>query len=493
MINHLRLLSDYESLYSYAVHFRSRGQVDNLLRCVQALSHSLYHTKLKFNAPELDQLIKDVVDDFRPVSALKGGTEKIIFIDYFGWDNKGLSQQYLSFLIEGEYDFVYVHLNSSKSFLESNIYKTLQASNSCSLLLDEVLSIREKIKKLSHFFELISPRCVIFHTAPWDVISVALCFIFPRLIKININITDHAFWLGATAFDYVINFRPYGGEIALKKRAISIEKLLYAPMYPIVSSDTRLIPEIQKAKADGKVVLISGGALYKVADDECRFLNLIASILEFDKNVVFFILGSGDRSSIDRFVSDRELGGQFFVLPESPHIFSFLRSADIYIGTFPVAGGLMTQLCSMAGLPFVAMKEKGDSDSKLLSVLAKFPKYKVLFDDMDACKREIFRLIYDKGYRRERSDDFSSCAPSKFAFVNSMTKILSDIEDMTCRELNATHAVQFLENDSVVLSGRENIDKYYLIPFKYMGFSALRYDLLLFFKAIPAIFRRVFL
>ena len=493
MINHFRLLSDYESLYSYAVHSRSRGEVDKLLRCVQALSHSLYHTKLKFNAPELDELIKDVVDHFRPISALEGGTEKIVFIDYFGWDNKGLSQQYLSFLIEGGYDFVYVHLNSSKSFLESNIYKTLQASNSRSLLLDEVLSIQEKIKTLSHFFELVSPRCVIFHTAPWDVVSVALCFIFPRLVKLNVNITDHTFWLGATAFDYVINFRPYGEEIALERRGISIERLLYAPMYPIVSGDFRLIPEIQKAKADGKVVVISGGALYKVADEECRFLNLIASFLEFDKNVVFFILGGGDRSSIDRFISDRELAEQFFVLPESPHVFSFLRLADIYIGTFPVAGGLMTQLCSMAGLPFVAMKEKGDSDSKLLSVLAKFPKYKVLFDDMDACREEIFRLIYDKGYRRERSDDFSSCAPSKSAVVRSMTKILSDTENMTCRECDATRSGRFFEEGSVVLSGRENLDKYYLIPFKYMGLSALRYDPLLFFKAIPAIFRRVFL
>lgn len=487
MLNSKNVESDYEALLRYAQRAYRKGKFPLLFSCIETLAHWLYHTNLKFSAPELDKLIRDASFNLGlDVCEAKGTPRKVVFIDYFAWDNKGLTEQYLSALLGMNMDVLYINLNEEKIFKSSNILKLLDASKCEVMAFSKAMSVQDKILLSYNAISLFSPSHVFFHTAPWDIVSPALCCFFPSLIKLNINITDHAFWLGVAEFDYVLNFREYGAYVSTSRRRMSAEQQLFVPMYPVIPNG---VPSILPfTKNENSTVLVTGGAFYKVIDDSNHYLNLMASVLIENPDSFLYFIGSGDSSSIKGFISDNRLEGRLFLLEERADFFEVLKASDIYVGTYPVGGGLMTQYCALAGLPFVALKDKEDSTDKLLSVLRNRPKYKVLFDSVDDCRKEINKLISDKGYRSLRSDDFFNCAPSKEKFDSAVKEIING------PLVSQRHAVYAVGCDGgysdVSLKGNQKVIKYYLIPLMHMRVSLLLFSPVLFCRSLFSLFKR---
>jgi hypothetical protein len=83
-----------------------------------------------------------------------------------------------------------------------------------------------------------SPRNILLHLAPWDVVSLMAIANISGATKFNINLTDHAYWLGATFIDYNIEFRGYGEVLSLQKRGLKQSQLIRLPYYPIASKYT---------------------------------------------------------------------------------------------------------------------------------------------------------------------------------------------------------------------------------------------------------------
>lgn len=52
--------------------------------------------------------------------------------------------------------------------------------------------------------------------------------------RYQINLTDHAFWLGAHAFDYVLEFRDFGANVSRQYHHIAPHKILKQPYYPYI-------------------------------------------------------------------------------------------------------------------------------------------------------------------------------------------------------------------------------------------------------------------
>ena len=77
-----------------------------------------------------------------------------------------------------------------------------------------------------------------FLSTPIDTAGVA-CFsqLKDKVMRFQINLTDHAFWLGSTAFDYCIEFRNYGAGISLNERGIDFNKLILLPFYPYINKE----------------------------------------------------------------------------------------------------------------------------------------------------------------------------------------------------------------------------------------------------------------
>lgn len=483
-----KVKSDYDSLLQYAQRAYYRGKVPLLFSCVEALAHWLYHTGLKFYAPELDKLIRNA--SFKlglDVCESRGDHPKVVFIDYFAWDNKGLTEQYLSALVGMGSDLLYINLNERQDFKKGRISKFLDASGCNVVSLSKHDSAETKIVSAYQAVSSFLPSRIFFHVAPWDVVSPVLCCFFPNMIKLNINITDHAFWLGVTTFDYVLNFRRYGSDISIRKRGMRADQQLLAPMYP-VTPDAKL-SILPFKKKPGETILITGGAFYKVIDEDCRYLNLIASVLDENPHAFLYFIGSGDSSYLKRFIGRNKLEDRFFLIDERKDFLEVLKASDIYIGTYPVGGGLMTQYCALAGLPFVALKGVEDTADKLLSVLSSNPVYRTLFESTEECLAEINRLIFDKEYRRLRAIDFHSCAPSKEVFESTIKKVLD----------GPLVPVPYVADGEVLVGGtlpiklasKQELIKYNLIPLKYLKLNLIVFKPEMFFRSLYSLVLRL--
>ena len=118
-----------------------------------------------------------------------------------------------------------------------------------------------------------------------------------NVIRYQINLTDHAFWLGADSIDKCIEFRDYGATISKKYRRIPIESIVKIPFYPIVNIDMKF-QGFPFKKKDYQKVFFSGGALYKTFGDDNRFYRIVSNILNQYNDLIFWYAGSGDDSEL---------------------------------------------------------------------------------------------------------------------------------------------------------------------------------------------------
>ena len=66
----------------------------------------------------------------------------------------------------------------------------------------------------------------VFYSTPEDVIGTTALYSYDgQFIRYQINLTDHAFWLGSQCFDKCIEFRSYGASISKEYREIQSSKI----------------------------------------------------------------------------------------------------------------------------------------------------------------------------------------------------------------------------------------------------------------------------
>lgn len=63
--------------------------------------------------------------------------------------------------------------------------------------------------------------------APWAMEAITAFHAFPNVRKYLINLTDHAFWLGTSCTDYLVEFRNYGINVSRSKRGLPLSAILF--------------------------------------------------------------------------------------------------------------------------------------------------------------------------------------------------------------------------------------------------------------------------
>ena len=154
----------------------------------------------------------------------------------------------------------------------------------------------DKLLKLIYEFR---PQHVLFHLFPSDVLPLITFGIFKNITKYQINITDHAFWLGARSIDYSFEFRNRGASISHNQRGIAEEHLLYLPYYPWQEPNKF---DGFPNKVDGKIKVFAGGSLYKIEGGDSVFYKIVKKILDENEEVVFLYAGGGDYTNINTFI-----------------------------------------------------------------------------------------------------------------------------------------------------------------------------------------------
>ena len=247
----------------------------------------------------------------------------------------------------------------------------------------------------------------------------------PKSIKSYlINQADQMFWLGARAIDYCIEFRPFGPAVSLEKRGLKREQLLMLPFYPI--HDKNPFEGFPKG-VNGHVTIFSGGDVYKTLDSKRAYWKLIKRILDTYPDVRFLFatkVNPFGSQFIEQFVKDNHFEGRFIEVGFRKDIYECLKHCDIYMGTCPTSGSLMSQLAAINGTPILQYYYPGTPDDETEQALCINDKFQISFQDMDAFMQEADKLINDAAYRKKQGERIQNSMIQPEQFDEALVSLL---------------------------------------------------------------------
>lgn len=373
---------------------------------------NLYEERIENLIIEISKQI--VVQDYNITNFCKN---KIVFYDSFAYDNRGLTQQYLRALMSAGFQILYIsenqNLKATKIFQEISSYQQAEV-----YIVPKKTNYKKRISTIYQCIIQYKPSRLLLHIKPSSIECLAaICNLPKEITKYNINITDHAYWAGASIIDYNIEFRSYGASLSLKFRNLTKDKLLLLPYYPIVDD----IPfKGFPVSTNNKIILFFGGNLSKIKGNNNFFLNLIKEVLSTHKQAICFCAGQGDEDNLLSFIKDHGLGERLIYIGFRNDIYQVIKHCDIFINTYPIGGGLMAQYAAINKKPIVAFSKHGGRNVESLIHSNKT----ISIYDTSSFFDYIGHLIKDSDYRIEEGKSLGSDIPSPGLFCERLKKTL---------------------------------------------------------------------
>ena len=420
------VILDYTKLIKMAKIFERIGLSGLSLKCVHVAAFLMYNFNIIYHDDRLEQILKNSADNllagfrrkvFLPESLSE---EKLVFYDFFSIDNRGLTEQYLRAVLEIGYDVLYISCQTDKAIMK-NILKLLadyprskvffvSPQPTCKILSD----------LLSVIYDFGASRMLI-HSAPWDVFGAIVWYCVPQMTKYMINITDHAFWLGVGMIDYVIEFRSYGYNITKSYRGIDASRCKLQPYYPIKSTYDPF--EGFPFDAENKKIIFSGGAIYKITGSEV-FFDLIKYVLNTSEDTVFWYVGNGDCKKIKEFIKLNNYEERFFYSKERRDINEIFKRCYLYLGTYPIPGGLMSQLAVENNKLVLSYR---DEDLPINNINEFFinREVEISYTNLDMLKEMIKKILLSEVFLKEQEQKLSQMVITPECFKENLSCILS--------------------------------------------------------------------
>lgn len=400
----------------------NKNDYEKALAALNSLASLEYVYNQEYRNDYIENCLIQISDKTKSSKDIKCGEQyvsnTVIFYDGFGVDLRGLALIYLNSLINLNYKVIYITAATDESS-QPEIMKVIHKKDTLVLHMPNKCGYIKKLEWLRKTVHSYKTDTFFFYTKPDDVCgAIAFYELQDKGRRFQINLTDHAFWVGVNALDYCIEFRDYGASISNHYRRISRDKLIELPYYPYI--DRTIAFQGFSFETVGKKIVFSGGALYKTIDTEQTFYKLIEYIVENHEDVVFVYAGCGDSTLIDRLVG--RYPGKVYHLPERKDLYRVLENSYIYLNTYPISGALMLQYAVEAGCLPVTLKREWDGDASGIllnerSLNTTFTEYK------DICE-EIDRLIIDEQYWINKKANLKNAVISETEFETRLNDIL---------------------------------------------------------------------
>lgn len=339
-------------------YFKNANYTDCLMSIKYACELA-YTFNWVFTDEILESLVYNIAKRFNVNLSVCLQNNRIVLYDNFAMSNRGLTQQYLRALINLNYEILLIITRSPEEIdtkMRSEIasYSRLKVAY---VPLDHVSSLMNQIETIITLVMSYRPTKAFLHMAPWDVVGNVVWNALSFVERYQINLTDHAFWLGTKCSDYVLEFRNYGYNLSMQMRHIPKEKLLILPYYPIYDTDVDYqgIPEPMA----GAIKLFSGGSPYKIHGDDFKFVKIVNDILLRNPNTIFYFAGAKEEDvpAIISIIKKQGLNDRWILLGNRSDIVKIMANIDIYIATYPIGGGLMAQIAAAAAKPIVCYEK----------------------------------------------------------------------------------------------------------------------------------------
>lgn len=419
------IVAIFERLKREAVKFTDSGKFEEAIKYIRLAAQWAYTLNFKYFDKDLEDLIKKISSATLPQVVLTGNDNRFVFIDTLGIDNRGLTQQYLRAMMALNVELLYVSVEGRQE-QHSDILYELKVYGKARVIKGEELKMSSSIKKSTELLNEIKkfkPNKIFVHLMPWDVISLLVINSISGVLKYNINLTDHAFWLGASFIDYNFEFRSFGRTISLERRGLREEQLLYLPYYPIFPKVETRFQGFPKMRTDS-VKIFSGGSFYKMFGRNGEFFKIMDSLLSISEKVVILVAGSGDMKLFRKNVSSLSNRNRIYYIGNRKDINEVFSHCDIYLDTYPLGGGLMEQYACVNAKPLLIYS---DFSVPVIdrSVTGETPH---VYSNTEDFLHYAKRLILDEDYRRNEGRRNIQFVCKEGEFNTRFERILANTE-----------------------------------------------------------------
>lgn len=417
----------------------NKSRYNNALDLISMAAIILYNANLCYVDDELenfiDQIACKIIRTSCNVESLN--SETLLFYDGFGLNSRGLAQIYIKALCENN-NVIYVtnkkscnHIPDIESLIKSNNGKIIWLEGEKSL---------KCIAEMREIIEFYKPKDFFFYSIPNDVIGTVIMSAYKGIMKIfQVNLTDHAFWLGANNIDYCVEFRDYGASISNEYRGISRDKIVKVPFYPIINYKQKFLGFPFVNNSDMKIIF-SGGALYKTFDSKNTYYRIVDHILQTHSDTIFWYAGEGDMTEMNKIT--KRYPQRVYITSERKDLYQVLENIYLYLSTYPLCGGLMFQYAASASKVPITLRQGDVTDDFLINQ----NEMGIQFDDYSSFINELDHLIDDPEYNMRKGQLVKKAVITEKKFREALTTALV--------EGKSIYKIKYKHVDSKIL--REN-------------------------------------
>ncbi len=388
----LKSIGHFERMKKIAWKYYHEEKWERALQTIFIAAGFMYTVNAVQTDRKMEILIGKIAASVLPEVKIRDAfSDNVVYYDSFGDIDRGLTYIYLEALISLGFRVCYITFESERSDKLLDRLAELGVGEHFFIKGDSYL---QQISSLAQYVRESKAEKAFLCLKPDDVTAVATFSRFQGVMKrYMINLTDHAFWLGASISDVVINFREFGCQVCVEKRGFLGDAIAYIPYYPHERST-----EFQGLSfVDNSLPLVfSGGALYKTESRDNQYYTLIDELLRTHKDVNFLYLGNGDMSKLRKL--QRSYPGRVVCSSERQDFYEIMKRCAIYVSTYPYNGGLMTQYALLAGKVPVTLN-CSDIDPELT---VRHGESFWNFTSFEKCLQEINKLLNDEEYRRRK-------------------------------------------------------------------------------------------
>lgn len=228
----------YHTCKRVALAYFHEKKYESALSIVSVAANFMYNINLIYVDNDFEGIIHESARQY--ISFEQNGMqmeEKVVaFYDEFGLDNRGLALLYLEALLSKGFHVVYMTRAGKKI---PRIEKLLGEDEESSIYYIKRAAYKEETEFVLQAIKDSGARAFFVYDLPSGIVGslAAHALRGSGVTSYKINLTDHAFWLGAEATDYFIEFRDYGADISSQYRHIPRGKLLKLPYYPQMNTE----------------------------------------------------------------------------------------------------------------------------------------------------------------------------------------------------------------------------------------------------------------
>lgn len=472
------ILAIYRNLLEIANNYSEKGCWKKSIDYLSSAAKWAYQFNYFYTDSAAELLVKRICNsNINSVEVKSPYKNRYVLLDSFCLDNRGLTQQYFRAMMHNKVEILYIctsrNLDNGGDILqELNNYSKARVRLFDKGKFDSI----EIANKIAAEIALFNPAHLFLHIAPWDIVALMSCCAISGVVKYNINLTDHAYWMGASLIDYNIEFRPYGKTVSLEKRGLKSEQLLELPFYPVspVGHPFRGLPPMP----DNAVKILTGGAMYKMLGKNDIFFSMMEQLLSIAPNVYILVAGFSSNKTFSEKCSNVKGRERILVIGSRDDIDSVFQECDIFLSTYPTSGGLMCQYAAKYGKPMLAYREAEDVENAVEEMVNHFGGEFRSFVHMSDFVEYAKRLIFDEKSRIDEGTALAKNTMTAEKFFQSFGMMMNtqetqlhwtrdhiDYETFANRYLDLENKNGFMASRCLLLEGG------FTMPFHLRGYK----------------------